>query len=46
MNFSDTPVRKPSAPPGLGEQSDAILRSVLGYDDARLRDLRAAKVIA
>jgi crotonobetainyl-CoA:carnitine CoA-transferase CaiB-like acyl-CoA transferase len=46
MHFSDTPVRKPSAPPALGEHSDAILSTVLGYDDARLRDLRAAKVIA
>jgi crotonobetainyl-CoA:carnitine CoA-transferase CaiB-like acyl-CoA transferase len=46
MHFSDTPVRQPSAPPALGEQSDVILRTVLGYDDTRLRDLRAAKVIA
>jgi crotonobetainyl-CoA:carnitine CoA-transferase CaiB-like acyl-CoA transferase len=46
MHFSATPVRKPAAPPALGEHSDAILRTVLGYDDARLRDLRAANVIA
>jgi crotonobetainyl-CoA:carnitine CoA-transferase CaiB-like acyl-CoA transferase len=45
MHFSATPVRKPSAPPALGEHSDAILRAVLGYDDDRLRDLRAAGVI-
>jgi crotonobetainyl-CoA:carnitine CoA-transferase CaiB-like acyl-CoA transferase len=45
MHFSGTPVRTPSAPPALGEHSDTILRTVLGYDDARLRDLRAAKVI-
>jgi crotonobetainyl-CoA:carnitine CoA-transferase CaiB-like acyl-CoA transferase len=46
MHFSDTPVRTPSAPPALGEHSDAILRTVLGYDEARLRELRAANVIA
>jgi len=46
LRFSDTPVRAPSAPPALGEHTDAILRTVLGYDEDRLRDLRAAKVIA
>lgn len=46
MHFSGTPVRKPSPPPALGEHSDTILRDVLGYDEARLRDLRAARVIA
>ncbi len=45
MHFSATPVRTPSAPPALGEHSDAILRNVLGYDEARLRELRDAKVI-
>lgn len=45
MHFSATPVRAASAPPGLGEHTGAILRSVLGYDDERLRELRAAKVI-
>ncbi len=45
MRFSATPVRTPSAPPALGEHSDAILRTVLGYDDAQLRELRAANVI-
>ena len=46
MHFSSTPVRQPSAPPALGEHSDTILRNVLGYGDDRLRELRAAKVIA
>jgi crotonobetainyl-CoA:carnitine CoA-transferase CaiB-like acyl-CoA transferase len=45
MHFSGTPVRTPSAPPALGEHTDAILRTVLGYDDERLRDLHAAKII-
>jgi crotonobetainyl-CoA:carnitine CoA-transferase CaiB-like acyl-CoA transferase len=45
LHFSATPVRSPSAPPGLGEHSDAILRSVLGYGDEQLRELRAANVI-
>jgi len=46
LHFSATPVRSASAPPALGEHTDAVLRSVLGYDDGRLRDLRAAGVIA
>ena len=45
MHFSGTPVRTPSAPPALGEHSDAILRTVLGYGAERLREFRAAKVI-
>ena len=46
LRFSATPVRAPSAPPALGEHSDAILRDVLGYDEQRLRGLREAHVIA
>jgi crotonobetainyl-CoA:carnitine CoA-transferase CaiB-like acyl-CoA transferase len=46
MNFSDTPIRRPSAPPGLGEHSDTILRTVLGYNGAQLLALREANVIA
>ena len=46
MHFSETPVRTPSPPPALGEHSDAILRNVLGYDTARIADLRRANVIA
>jgi crotonobetainyl-CoA:carnitine CoA-transferase CaiB-like acyl-CoA transferase len=45
LHFSATPVRSPSAPPALGEHSDAILRAVLGYGDEQLRELRAANVI-
>jgi crotonobetainyl-CoA:carnitine CoA-transferase CaiB-like acyl-CoA transferase len=45
LHFSATPVRRPTPPPALGEHSDAILRSVLGYGDAELRDLRAAGII-
>lgn len=45
LHFSDTPVRAPSAPPALGEHGDAILRTVLAYDEERVRELRAAKVI-
>ena len=46
MHFSGTPVRVPSAPPTLGQHSDEILRSVLGYDNARLHELREARIIA
>jgi crotonobetainyl-CoA:carnitine CoA-transferase CaiB-like acyl-CoA transferase len=46
MHFSGTPVRKPSPPPALGEHSDALLRTVLGYNDEQLRELRLLKIIA
>jgi crotonobetainyl-CoA:carnitine CoA-transferase CaiB-like acyl-CoA transferase len=45
LRLSETPVRAPAAPPALGEHSVAILRDVLGYDAARIDELRAAKVI-
>jgi crotonobetainyl-CoA:carnitine CoA-transferase CaiB-like acyl-CoA transferase len=34
------------AAPRLGEHTDAVLREVAGYDDARIDDLRARAVIA
>jgi crotonobetainyl-CoA:carnitine CoA-transferase CaiB-like acyl-CoA transferase len=36
----------PSAPPVLGQHTDEILAEVLGFDAARIEQLRAAKVVA
>lgn len=36
LELSGTPVVTPSAPPTLGQHSAAILRDVLGWDDARI----------
>jgi crotonobetainyl-CoA:carnitine CoA-transferase CaiB-like acyl-CoA transferase len=44
VDFSLTPSGPTGAPPGVGVDADAILRS-MGYDDARLEQLRLAKVL-
>ena len=36
----------PTKAPERGEHTDAVLREVLGYDDANLAELRAAGAIA
>jgi crotonobetainyl-CoA:carnitine CoA-transferase CaiB-like acyl-CoA transferase len=36
----------PTAPPILGQHTDAILRDVLGLDDEQIAQLRASKVVA
>jgi formyl-CoA transferase len=38
IKFSATPVRYELPPPRLGEHTEQVLRDVLGYDDARVRD--------
>ena len=43
--FSRTPATVRSAPPPLGHHTDEVLRDVLGYDAARIAELRAAKII-
>jgi crotonobetainyl-CoA:carnitine CoA-transferase CaiB-like acyl-CoA transferase len=43
--FSATPVVPPTAPPLLGQHTEEVLRTVLGYDDARITTLREEKVI-
>ncbi|MBI4255106.1 MAG: CoA transferase [Candidatus Rokubacteria bacterium] len=35
----------PSAPPALGQHTDEVLKKLCGYDEARLADLRRARVI-
>lgn len=47
LKLMDTPVRQPTLPPPLlGQHTDEVLAELLGYDAARLADLRAAKAIA
>ncbi|MDF0489912.1 CoA transferase [Sphingomonas sp. H39-1-10] len=46
FRFPGETMAKPSAPPDLGEHSDAILREVLGLDDAAIAALRAGGVVA
>ncbi|SDA32358.1 CaiB/BaiF CoA-transferase family protein [Sphingomonas sp. NFR15] len=46
FRFPGETMPKPSAPPDLGEHSDAILREVLGLDDAAIAALRANGVVA
>jgi crotonobetainyl-CoA:carnitine CoA-transferase CaiB-like acyl-CoA transferase len=45
LRMSDTPVQYRTAPPLLGQDTEAVLRE-LGVDAARLQALRAAGVIA
>lgn len=45
LRLSDSPVAYDRGPPLLGEHTDEVLREVLGFDDAKLDNLRQAKVI-
>jgi crotonobetainyl-CoA:carnitine CoA-transferase CaiB-like acyl-CoA transferase len=45
IRMNVTPPQAVAHPPMLGEHTDAVLRDMLGYDDARLDALRAASVI-
>lgn len=45
VKLSATPATHRHAPPTLGQDSDAVLRDVLGLDAARIADLRAAGVV-
>jgi crotonobetainyl-CoA:carnitine CoA-transferase CaiB-like acyl-CoA transferase len=40
VKFRGEELPAPSPAPGVGEHTDAVLREVLGYDDARIRALR------
>jgi formyl-CoA transferase len=45
IRMSATPPQVRSAPPTLGQHTDAVLREVLGYDDASIAALRGKSVI-
>ncbi len=45
LNFSASKLREYQPPPTLGQHTAAILRDRLGYDDAKIDDLRAKGVI-
>jgi crotonobetainyl-CoA:carnitine CoA-transferase CaiB-like acyl-CoA transferase len=45
MKFSETPPEIRLAPPLLGEHTDEILRTLLGYDSERIADLRGQGII-
>jgi crotonobetainyl-CoA:carnitine CoA-transferase CaiB-like acyl-CoA transferase len=45
LNLQATPVVPATPPPRLGEGGDAVLREVLGMDEAGLAELRAAQAI-
>ncbi|HWS05086.1 MAG TPA: CoA transferase, partial [Burkholderiaceae bacterium] len=45
IRLSATPVRADRPPPLLGEQTEEVLRTVLGYSDARIAALKEGSVI-
>jgi crotonobetainyl-CoA:carnitine CoA-transferase CaiB-like acyl-CoA transferase len=45
INMSGTPPEALTHPPTLGEHTESVLREVLGYDEARLAELRSQSVI-
>jgi formyl-CoA transferase/CoA:oxalate CoA-transferase len=46
IRFTDAPQPVPSAPPVLGEHTDAILEDVLDLSPERIAQLRGAGVVA
>ncbi|MFZ6746587.1 CaiB/BaiF CoA transferase family protein [Undibacterium sp. JH2W] len=45
MKLSATPVTYPSAPPLLGQHTQSVLTTVLGYDEQQLQALKAKNII-
>jgi crotonobetainyl-CoA:carnitine CoA-transferase CaiB-like acyl-CoA transferase len=45
MTLSETPVRDPVAAPDLGADTEAVLRALVGCDDAAIYAMRKAKAI-
>ena len=46
FRFPGETMPTPTAPPDLGEHSDAVLREMLGLDDAAIAALRAGRIVA
>lgn len=46
VRMSASPMSNPTAPPLLGEHTDAVLREVLSYSNEDITSLRAANIIA
>jgi len=44
--LSETPAQAPTPPPMIGEHTDLVMRDMLGYDEAKLADLRRSKAFA
>jgi len=42
IRLSQTPAVPPRAPPAVGQHTEEVLREMLGYDERRITDLRAA----
>ena len=45
MRFSETTVVNPAPPPLLGQHNDEVMKTMLGFDQARIDELRTQKVI-
>lgn len=45
LRFSETPITKYVSPPVMGQHTQEVLTSVLGYDDEKIRCLKASRVI-
>ena len=45
VNFIDEELPEPSCAPTVGEHTERVLRETLGYDDAKIAELRAAGAI-
>ena len=45
LTFSGTPIKEYRAPPRLGENTNEVLSSRLGYDEAKIEGLKAQGVV-
>lgn len=46
VHWNDEPVRRPIAPPALGEHTDEVLKQWLGYDAQKIHHLKQSQIIA
>jgi crotonobetainyl-CoA:carnitine CoA-transferase CaiB-like acyl-CoA transferase len=45
LTFSETPIKDYRAPPLLGQNTDEVLKGKLGYNEAKLAELRKGGII-